>query len=80
MSYVPNILRAVEFMERNLTCAISISDVASEAAYSTFHFVRLFRALTGDTTGNYRGPALMPISPKFGGSRRTDRSAPCFRH
>ena len=53
MSYVPNILRAVDFMERNLTCAISISDIASEAAYSTFHFVRLFKALTGDTPGSY---------------------------
>jgi AraC family transcriptional regulator len=53
MSYIPNILRAVDFMEQNLVSPISVSDVASEAAYSTFHFVRLFRALTGDTPGSY---------------------------
>jgi AraC family transcriptional regulator len=53
MSYVPNVLRAVEYMERNLTSPISVADVASEAAYSTFHFVRLFKALTGDTPGSY---------------------------
>ncbi|MBN1571140.1 MAG: AraC family transcriptional regulator [Acidobacteria bacterium] len=53
MSYVSNVLRAVEYMERNLTNPISVTDVASEAAYSTFHFVRLFKALTGDTPGSY---------------------------
>jgi AraC family transcriptional regulator len=53
MSYVPNILRAVDFIERNLTSPISVSDVASEAAYSTFHFIRLFKALTGYTPMNY---------------------------
>jgi AraC family transcriptional regulator len=53
MSYIPNVMRAVGFMEQNLTSPISVSDVASEAAYSTFHFVRLFRALTGDTPGSY---------------------------
>lgn len=53
MSYIPNILRAVDFMEQNLVSPISVSEVASEAAYSTFHFVRLFKALTGDTPGSY---------------------------
>ena len=53
MSYVPNILRAVDYMERNLSRPISVSDIASEAAYSTFHFVRLFKALTGCTPGSY---------------------------
>jgi AraC family transcriptional regulator len=53
VSYLPNVLRAVNYMERNLKNPISISDVASAAAYSTFHFVRLFRALTGYTPGSY---------------------------
>jgi AraC family transcriptional regulator len=53
MSYVPNVLRAVNYMEQNLTSPISVSDVASAAAYSTFHFVRLFKALTGQTPGSY---------------------------
>ena len=53
MSYIPNILRALDYMERNLRNPISVSDVASEAAYSTFHFVRLFKALTGQTPGSY---------------------------
>jgi AraC family transcriptional regulator len=53
MNYLPNVLRAVDYMERNLSESISVADVASEAAYSTFHFVRLFRALTGETPGSY---------------------------
>ena len=53
MSYVPNVMRAVNYMEQNLTSPVSVSDVASAAAYSTFHFVRLFKALTGSTPGTY---------------------------
>lgn len=53
MSYVPNILRAVDYMERNMTSSVSISEIASKAAYSTFHFVRLFKTLTGETPGSY---------------------------
>jgi AraC family transcriptional regulator len=53
MSYVPNVMRAVNFMERNLVSPISVADVASQASYSTFHFVRLFKTLTGETPGGY---------------------------
>lgn len=53
MGYIPNVLRAVNYMERHLRDAISVDDVAAEAAYSSFHFIRLFRAVTGDTPGNY---------------------------
>jgi AraC family transcriptional regulator len=53
MSSIPNIMRAVDSMERNLTSPVSVFDIASEAAYSTFHFVRLFKALTRDTPGSY---------------------------
>jgi AraC family transcriptional regulator len=53
ISYVPNVIRAVDYMERHLRDPISMTDVACEAAYSPFHFVRLFKALTGDTPGNY---------------------------
>lgn len=71
MSYIPNVLRAVDYMERNLTSPISVSDVASEAAYSTFHFVRLFRALTGDTPGSYlRRRRLTEAARELVGSRK----------
>ena len=71
MSYIPNILRAVDFIERNLTSPISVSDVASEAAYSTFHFVRLFRALTGETPGSYlRRRRLTEAAGELAHSRR----------
>jgi|WetSurSiteA1Bulk_404760.scaffolds.fasta_scaffold28201_2 AraC family transcriptional regulator len=71
MSYVPNVLRAVEYMERNLTNPASISDVASAAAYSTFHFVRLFKALTGDTPGSYlRRRRLTEAAGELARSRR----------
>lgn len=71
MSYIPNVLRAVDYMERNLSNAISVSDIASEAAYSTFHFVRLFKALTGDTPGSYlRRRRLTEAAGELAGSRR----------
>jgi AraC-like DNA-binding protein len=71
MSYIPNVLRAVDYMERNLTCPISVSDVASEAAYSTFHFVRLFKALTGYTPGSYlRRRRLTEAAGELAGGRK----------
>jgi AraC family transcriptional regulator len=53
MGPVRSILRAVDCMERNLTAPVSIADIASEATYSPFHFLRLFKALTGETPGSY---------------------------
>ena len=71
MSYIPNVLRAVDYMERNLTCPVSVSDVASEAAYSTFHFVRLFKALTGYTPGSYlRRRRLTEAAGELAGGRK----------
>ena len=49
----PNILRSVDFDERNLNEPVSVSDMAAAAAYSTFHFLRIFKALTGETPGSY---------------------------
>jgi len=71
MSYIMNVMRAVDFMERNLTCAVSISDVAVEAAYSAFHFVRLFKALTGYTPGSYlRRRRLTEAAGELANSRK----------
>ena len=71
MSYISNVLRAVDYMERNLTCPVSVSDVASEAAYSTFHFVRLFKALTGYTPGSYlRRRRLTEAAGELAGGRK----------
>jgi len=53
MTYLRNILLAVDFMEQNLNAPVSIPEIASAGAYSTFHFLRLFKALTGETPGSY---------------------------
>ncbi len=53
MNYLQNILRAVDFMERNLNAPVSVAAIASAGAYSTFHFLRLFKILTGETPGSY---------------------------
>jgi AraC family transcriptional regulator len=71
MSYVPNVMRAVNYMEQNLTSPVSVSEVASAAAYSTFHFVRLFKALTGHTPGSYlRRRRLTEAAGELVGGRR----------
>lgn len=48
-----NLLRALEFIEDNITGEISLYDISAAAGFSVPHFYRLFRRLTGDTVGAY---------------------------
>ncbi|MEV4312594.1 AraC family transcriptional regulator [Actinocrispum sp. NPDC049592] len=41
--------RAVEFMRDNLHLQLTLADIAREAGLSAFHFVRVFKAATGET-------------------------------
>ena len=47
------ISRAVELIEKNLKTPISLSEIAREACYSSYHFHRIFHAFTGETVGRY---------------------------
>ena len=53
MGYARYILKSIYYIERHLTDALSISNVASEASYSMYHFHRLFQSVTGETPGSY---------------------------
>jgi AraC family transcriptional regulator len=41
--------RAVDFMRENLHLQLSLADIARKAGLSAFHFVRVFKAATGET-------------------------------
>ncbi len=46
-------LRALDYIEKNLTKDLSLFDISREAGFSVPHFYRLFKRLTGDTVGAY---------------------------
>lgn len=46
-------LRALDYIENNLTKDLSLFDISREAGFSVPHFYRLFKRLTGDTVGAY---------------------------
>ncbi len=48
-----NLLKALDYIDRNITRDICLFDLSSEAGFSVPHFYRLFKRLTGDTVGEY---------------------------
>lgn len=53
MEYMQHIEKAIIYIERNLDQDISVAAVAGSAAYSYFHFHRMFEAVTGESIGGY---------------------------
>lgn len=54
-----NVLEAIEFIEANLRESIKVQDVCNLSDLSPWQFQRVFRALVGDSIGNYiRGRRL----------------------
>ncbi|MHA6529171.1 helix-turn-helix domain-containing protein [Paenibacillus sp. BAC0078] len=53
MEYFEQIEHALEFIEQNLKNEITAPDVAGAAAYSYFHFHRVFETAVGETVGGY---------------------------
>ncbi len=45
--------KALEYIDKNVTCEVSLYDIARVAGFSVPHFYRLFKRLTGDTVGAY---------------------------
>jgi AraC family transcriptional regulator len=54
MEYFSGFSRSIDFIEANLKTPIAVTTIASQVAnYSLYHYVRLFRLLTGETPGSY---------------------------
>ena len=53
MTYIERILRAVEYMESNLDGKISYEEAARRAFLSRFYFQRIFKAMAGESVGQY---------------------------
>ena len=47
------ILASIEFIEANLERDLSLQEVARRAAFSMYHFHRIFRAMLGVPVGEY---------------------------
>jgi AraC family transcriptional regulator len=53
MDYYNRIQNAIEFIEENLQEVLSITNIASKAYFSAFHFQRLFQAISGFSVQEY---------------------------
>ncbi|MGD8189305.1 AraC family transcriptional regulator [Brevibacillus ginsengisoli] len=53
MNYFSRIQNAIEFIERNLQEELRMTEIAEEAGFSSFHFQRLFQAISGFTVQEY---------------------------
>ena len=53
MDYVKPVLHALAYIEQNLTGDMKPDDVAREAAFSKYHFHRIFLAITGNSVAGY---------------------------
>jgi AraC family transcriptional regulator len=64
--------RAVDFVEEHLREELTLERIAGEAYFSPYHFHRIFRAVTGDSVGEYvRKRRLAEAADELlGGSRR----------
>lgn len=65
--------KSIDFIEVNLKEPITVAVIADQAAnYSLYHFVRLFRILTGETPGSYlRKRRLSEAARELVDSRRS---------
>jgi AraC family transcriptional regulator len=52
-SYLESINKAIAFIESNSTTDIQLKDIATQANLSQYHFHRVFKSLTGDTTKDF---------------------------
>jgi AraC family transcriptional regulator len=51
--YASRIHRVQDYIERNLESTLTIKELAHIACFSAFHFHRIFRAMTGETLGQF---------------------------
>lgn len=53
MDYVICMEKSIDFIEENIMKKISLKEVADAAGFSTYHFHRIFKAMTGDCLKEY---------------------------
>lgn len=53
MDYIQRVRQAIAYIENNLEQKIFLEEIAKEACFSKYHFLRIFQAIVGDTAGNY---------------------------
>lgn len=53
MDYLERINNAVSYIENKLKNNIQLEDVARNACFSKYHFIRIFQAVTGETVWSY---------------------------
>jgi AraC family transcriptional regulator len=52
-SYLESINKAIAYIEHNATSDIQLKDIAIQANLSQYHFHKVFKSLTGDTTKDF---------------------------
>jgi AraC family transcriptional regulator len=52
-SYLESINKAITYIENNVSSEIQLKDIATQANLSQYHFHRVFKSLTGDTTKDF---------------------------
>jgi len=53
MSYIPFIVKTIDYIEENIRDDISLEKLAFLAGFSKFHFLRVFKAVTDNTVADY---------------------------
>lgn len=53
MDYKTHVMRAIEYIEKNLKNEIALSDCARVSGYSDYHFIRVFKEATVMTPADY---------------------------
>jgi AraC family transcriptional regulator len=62
MEYTKRMHRALEYIDRNLERPLALSEIASIAHFSEFHFHRVFAAWLGETFGEYLRRRRLEVS------------------
>ena len=53
MAYRKRVCKAMNYISRNLERDLSLEEIAGAAAFSMFHFHRIFKAVTGETVAGF---------------------------
>lgn len=53
MEYKEHIQKAIDYIEKNLKGEIDLADTAKASGYSIYHFIRIFKEVTGLTPADY---------------------------
>jgi len=71
-AYEARLLRVLLHIQRHLDRGLSLGELAEVAAFSPFHFARIFRAMTGETVGEHI--RRLKLERAAGQLRRTRRT------